>query len=271
MDSEVRLRNNVTLAGQRDAEQTIVFVNGLGTDQNHWSLVAPAFQDSHRLVLFDHAGSVPSNFEYFRGNQFRYLNANGYAQDLLEICAALELRANTILIGHSLGAMVGVLAAVQRPAQFEQIVLIGASPCYLDDEGYRGGFSRADIEAIYERIGTDYRLWADTFANAAIGPNAQEHTRCFVEALIRIPKDMMLTVLCSILQADHRSVLAQVRVPTLIVQSTADYFVPMTVGEYLHAHLPESALEVIDAEGHLPQLSVPEKVIQIIGRRIGIC
>lgn len=270
MPTDPLIRNNVNLLGNLNAKQSIVFVNGLGTDQSHWRLVVPAFQESHRLVLFDHVGSVPSSFEYFRSNQFRYLNAFGYAQDLLEICAALDLKGDTILIGHSFGAFVGVLAAIQRPEQFARLILIGATPRYLDAEGYRGGFSEAEIEAIYDAIGTDYRSWANTFANISVGADSVDHTRRFAESLVRIPKDMMLTVLCSILQADHRAILAQLKVPTLIIQSATDKFVPMSVGEYLHAHIPASALEVIDADGHLPQLTSPEKLIRVISNYINI-
>ncbi|MFH1987326.1 MAG: alpha/beta hydrolase [Pseudomonadota bacterium] len=271
MASDPLVRNNVKLAGKLDAKQSIVFVNGLGTDQRVWSALAAAFEDTFRLVLFDHVGSIPASFESFSRNQLHYLNASGYAQDLLEICAILRLSGNTILIGHSLGAVVGMLASIRRPEQFSRLVLIGASPRYVDADGYRGGFSAAEIEAIYDAIGTDYQSWANAFASAAIGPRSAEHVRRLAESLVRVPKEMMLTVLCSILQADHRAVIAQLRVPTLIVQSRMDHFVPMAVAEYLLAHIPASELKVIDAEGHLPHVTAPEKLIQVVGKYIESC
>lgn len=261
-------RNNVNLSGKADAAQTLVFVNGIGSDQSVWSAVAPAFQETHRLVTFDHVGSIPANFEYFRKNQARYLNASGYARDLLEICAALRLTHNVILVGHSLGAIACMLAAEQQSALFSRLILVGASPRYLDADGYVGGFSKAAVETIYRAIGTDYANWADAFASAAIGGHEISHARRLAESLARIPGDMMLTVLCSILQGDFRACLPKVRVPTTIIQSRQDYFVPVRVGEYLRAQIPDSQLNLIDAEGHFPHLTSPRILIEIMRESI---
>lgn len=264
-------RNNVTLAGNPNAERSIIFVNGIGSEQAVWNSLAEAFSGQNRLVFFDHVGSVPANFECFVGNQVRYMNAGGYAQDLLDICASLRLPGKTVLVGHSLGAIVSVLAAVKSPEQFEKLILIGASPRYLDDTEYRGGFKREDIEAIYQAMGSDYLSWTRIFASAAAGEDSREAARCLAESLARIPKEMMLTVLCSILQADHRQVLSELQVPTLIIHSAHDYFVPLSVAEYLQAHIAGSELRVIDAKGHLPHVTDVEKLIEVMRAFIGVC
>lgn len=264
-------RNNVTLAGNPNAERSIIFVNGIGSEQSVWNPVAAALSEQSRLVFFDHVGSVPANFEYFVGNQVRYMNAGGYAQDLLEICASLQLPGKTVLVGHSFGAIVSVLAAAKSPGQFEKLILIGASPRYLDDTDYCGGFKREDVEAIYQAMGGDYPSWTRVFAAAAAGEDRRDAARNLAESLARIPKEMMLTVLCSILQADHRQVLSKLRVPTLIIQSTHDYFVPLSVAEYLHAHIAGSELRMIDARGHLPHVTDAEKLIEVMRGFIGVC
>src|SRR5574343_669714 len=149
MPNDLLVRHNVTVCGNKAAAKTLIFVNGLGYRQQFWKGIVPAFADDYRLVLFDHAGSVESNQDDFRARQFRYLNVNGYAADLLEICEALNLNGNAILIGHSLGAMAGLLASIERPQLFERQVLIGASPRYADADGYAGGFSNEAIHATY--------------------------------------------------------------------------------------------------------------------------
>lgn len=264
MNLDPLIRNNVTLTGLQNAEQTIVLVNGLGYDQGAWVQIAQAFQQQYRLVTFDHVGSVSSNFTDFRDNQHRYVNASGYAKDLVEICSALELNGNTILVGHSIGAIAAMLASIQCPTQFGKLILLGASPRYFDAEGYAGGFQKSDIDAIYAAVTTNYQSWARSFAAAATGENNAEHSKRLAESLTRIPQDMLLTVLCSILQADIRSSLPEVTLPTLIVQSMKDYFVPLPVAEYLHEKIPNSQLEIIDAEGHLPHITNPDKLIEVI-------
>src|SRR5574343_1172429 len=259
------IRNNVTVAGNLKAAKSMVFVNGVGYDQSFWRRVAPSFVDDYRLVLFDHVGSVQSNQVNFRSNQLRYLNVGGYATDLLEICSALNLGGDTVLVGHSLGAMAGLLASIQKPSTFSKLILIGASPRYTNTEGYQGGFSAEDISATYSALQGNYPLWSKQFASAAMAtPDRPSLTDAFAEALARIPPEMMLTVLCSVLQMDHRKDLAKVSVPTLVIQSREDYFVPLEVAEYIHAHIPGSQLTVIEAAGHLPHVSAPEEIIAAI-------
>lgn len=260
------IRNNVTVTGNPAAARTIVFVNGLGTDQGYWSRLTPAFADDYRLVLFDHVGTTQANQAYFREKQLRYLNVKGYANDLLEICSALGLNGETVVIGHSLGAMTGLLASIDHPAQFRRLVLIGASPRYTDTADYRGGFTAEDIKTIYSAVNQDYAQWSTRLAAAAMGnPDSPLLTQRFADSILGIPPDMMLTILCSVLQTDHRDQLARVRVPTLLLHSRDDDFVPTAVAEYLHAHIPASTLVFVDAEGHLPHVSAPEGVIAAIG------
>lgn len=260
------IRNNVTLDGNLAATKSMVFVNGLGYDQSFWRHVAPSFADDYRLVLFDHVGSVASNQAYFRENQSRYLNASGYAADLLEICAALNLNEDTVLVGHSLGAMTGLLASIQKPSRFSKLVLIGASPRYANAETYLGGFSKEDIDASYSALQHDYLNWSMQLASATMAtPDRADLVNMFAEALTRIPEEMMLTVLCSVLQMDYRSELAKVNLPTLVIQSQADCFVPQDVAEYIHAHIPGSKLALIDALGHFPHVSAPDQVIAAMG------
>ena len=258
-------RNNVTVTGNLSAGKTLVFVNGLGTDQSCWSQVAPAFADAYRLVLFDNVGSVEANQAYFREKRARYLNVTGYAADLLEVCGALKLDGKTTVIGHSLGALAGLLASIEQPRQFERLVLLGASPRYANTEGYEGGFSRSDIDATYLAMGRNYSEWSKALAVAAMGnPERPSLAARFAESIVRTPQDMMLTVLCSVLQTDHRADLEKVTVPTLIIQSRDDFFVPLGVAKYLHARIPGAAFTLIDATGHLPHVSAPDKVVAAI-------
>lgn len=259
------VRNNVLLAGNVTARKSIVFVNGLGYNQSFWEQIAEPFSKDFKLVFFDHAGSIEENQPYFYCNESRYLNVSGYAADLLEVSAALELNDEVILVGHSLGAMAALLAVVQQPVRFSRLIMIGASPRYANTSDYYGGFTKDDINEVYQSIERNYSDWLKNLASISLAtPENSLLIRRFEETLAHVPQKMMLTVLCSILQADHRASLSKVCTPTLIIQSQDDYFVPMEVANYLQRQIPGSRLTVIDAKGHLPHVSAPEKVIAAI-------
>ncbi|WP_265943946.1 alpha/beta fold hydrolase [Dechloromonas sp. A34] len=255
-------KNNATVVGNREASQSIVFVHGFGTDQSVWQDVAASFMDDYRVVLFDNVGAGKSPPEAFV--QHRYLNLDTYATDLLDLCTALQLE-DAILVGHSLGGMISILATIRNPEIASRLVLVGASPRYLDDEGYRGGFSKSDLDALYKAVTLNYTEWADSFAPLAMAnPEKPFLSEDFAATIKSIPADRALTVLCSIFQSDHRAALGKLDIPTLLIQSQNDIAVPLAVAEYLHRHIKHSRLSVIDATGHFPHVSAPAEVVAAI-------
>ncbi|MFO1412851.1 MAG: alpha/beta fold hydrolase [Burkholderiales bacterium] len=255
-------RNHVTVAGNATAPRTMVFVHGLGTDQGAWRDVWPAFADDHRIVLLDNVGAGRSDPTAFV--QTQYLNLHGYARDLVQVWTALDL-AGAVVVGHSVGAMVAVLASIAAPGRCAKLVLLNASPRYLDDRGYRGGFSRGDLDAIYSAVSRNFVGWADGFAPTLMGhPDRPQLAQHFADTLKQVPAAHALTILCSIFQSDHRADLARIAVPTLIVQTRDDPAVPPEVAAYLHAHIPGSRLATIEATGHLPHVSAPAQVVAAI-------
>lgn len=242
-----------------------MFVHGIGTDQTAWSEVYSAFVENYRLVLLDNVGATPANQAEFRARQLRYLNVRGYGLDLLDICDALGLEKQVTVVGHSLGGLASLLATIERPALFSRLVLIGTSPRYIDDGAYVGGFSHQDVESTYKALQRDYSRWSKNLADAALGKSAPPSlAQRFAETLMSVPSDMMLTVLCSVLQTDQRRELEKIPVPTMVVQAKEDYFVPLAVAEFMQSRIPDCKLKVIDAAGHFPQLTAPDQVISAL-------
>lgn len=263
-DIAVIVKNNVQVIGNLSAPKSLIFIHGFGTDQSSWSQITPPFLADHKIVLFDNVGAGQSASAAFV--QHRYLGLDRYAQDLLDICHALQLN-QAVLIGHSVGGMIGALAATQEPDFFSKLVLMSSSPRYLNDEGYHGGFTQADLQQTYSAVIGNFTKWVDAFAPMAVNnPQDPQMARHFAAALRKIPPEHALTVLCSILQSDHRADLARIRIPTLIMQSRGDFFVPPEVAHYLHRHITGSELAWIDAQGHFPQLSAPQVVIEALHR-----
>ena len=240
----------------------MVFAHGYGCDQNMWRHVAPAFEDRFRTVLFDQVGAGGSELACY--DRAKYASLSGYADDLVEVCEELGLR-NAVLVGHSVGAMIGVLASVKAPVLFGSLVLVGPSPRYIDDGDYVGGFSAAQIDELLDFLANNHMGWSSAMAPAIVG-NADrpelgdELTASFCRMDPRIAEDFARVTFTS----DNRADLAKVSVPTLILQCSDDMIAPTPVGEYVHRNVAGSTFVQLRATGHCPNLSAPDEVIAAI-------
>ena len=253
-------RNNVTLLG--NGTEPMMFAHGYGCDQHMWRLVAPAFADTHRLVLFDHVGSGRSDLA--RYDRAKYSSLRGYAQDVLEICDALDLR-HAVFVGHSVSAMIGLLAAIEEPERFDRLVLVGPSPRYVDDSDYVGGFAREDIEDLLEFQDSNYLGWAAGLAPVIIGnPDLPELADELRNSFCRTDPEIAKQFAAVTFLSDNRADLPRVTARTLVIQSRDDAIAPMSVGEYVHRHVPASELVVLDTTGHCPHLSAPDETVAAI-------
>jgi sigma-B regulation protein RsbQ len=254
-------RNNVKLSGP-EGGQPMIFAHGFGCDQNMWRFVTPAFEEKYRIVLFDHVGAGQSDpSAYSRG---KYESLKGYADDVLEICRELGLT-RAIFVGHSVSAMIGVLAAIQEPDRFERLVLVGPSPRYIDDGDYTGGFSREDIEGLLESLDSNYLGWSSAMAPVIMGnPDrpelGSELTNSFCRTNPEIAKHFARVTFLS----DNRADLPKLKVRSLILQCQEDAIAPRSVGEYVHRQIPDSELVLLEATGHCPNLSAPRETIAAI-------
>ncbi len=244
----------------------MIFVHGFGTDQTAWSKVAQAFSNDYRIVLLDNVGAGKSDMQAFV--QSRYQKLDKYADDVLDICDALNIK-NAILIGHSVGGMISILSGVRSPECFSKIIVIGTSPCYLNSDNYFGGLTNADVRDIYYSIQQNHREWSFNFARMAMkNPDQPELVNNFAKTLMDIPVERILTVLHSIFQIDYREEISKLNVRSLIIQAQEDSFVPMQVAEFLHEKIKDSKLELIHAAGHLPHITSPQIVIPAISKFI---
>jgi sigma-B regulation protein RsbQ len=257
----VLARNNVHVHGDPDG-QPMLFAHGFGCDQNMWRHVAPAFEATHRVILFDHVGAGNSDLAAY--DRVRYADLRGYAQDVLEICRALEL-GDVVFVGHSVSAMIGVLAAREEPQRFAKLVLVGPSPRYIDDEDYTGGFSREDIEGLLDSMESNFLGWSGAMAPVIVGnADRPELGEELTNSFCRTDPDIAAQFARVTFTSDNRADLPQVAVPTLVLQCSDDAIAPRPVGEYVHAHMPNSELVLLEATGHCPNLSAPEETIAAI-------
>jgi sigma-B regulation protein RsbQ len=250
-------RNHVKVSGR--GTQPMLFAHGFGCDQNMWRFVAPAFEDDYRVVLFDHVGSGKSDLRAWRRE--KYARLQGYADDVLEICRELALK-EVVFVGHSVSAMIGVLAAAKDPQRFARLVLIGPSPCYLNTGEYRGGFSREDLEGLLDFMDSNYLGWSSAMAPKIIGnPERPELGEELTNSFCRTDPEIAKHFARVTFMSDNRADLAKVSVPSLVLQCSQDIIAGDQVGEYVHRHLPKSRFVHLRATGHCPNLSAPQETI----------
>jgi sigma-B regulation protein RsbQ len=240
----------------------MLFAHGFGCDQNMWRHVAPRFETDFKVVLFDHLGAGRSELEAY--DRERYSTLQAYAEDVLQICRALDLN-EVIFVGHSVSAMIGVLAAAAEPDRFAKLVLVGPSPRYIDDHGYTGGFAEADITEMLESLGSNYLGWSSAMAPAIMGnPDRPELGEELTESFCRTDPAIAQQFARVTFLSDNRADLRRVHVPTLVLQCTNDVIAPVAVGEYVAQEMPDARLVLLDATGHCPNLSAPDETADAI-------
>jgi sigma-B regulation protein RsbQ len=254
----VLTRNNVTVSGL-PAGPPMVFAHGFGCDKGMWRYVAPAFEESHRVVTFDHVGAGGSDLDAY--DPIRYGRLEGYAEDVVEIVSALDLPP-VVFVGHSVSAMIGALAAISRPELFDRLVMIGPSPRYIDDGDYRGGFAQDEIDELLETTDGNYLGWSQHIAPVIMGrPDRPELGDELTSSFCRTDPTIARRFARTTFLSDNRADLPLVTVPSLVVQCREDAIAPIEVGTYVHEHLQSSELTILDATGHCPNLSAPDLLV----------
>ncbi|MER5472822.1 alpha/beta hydrolase [Streptomyces sp. NPDC002935] len=255
---DVRSRNHVRVTG-RTGGPVVVLAHGFGCDQNMWRLVVPLLERDFTVVVFDHVGAGRSDLASW--SEQRYSTIDGYAEDVLEICHELELGPVTF-VGHSVSAMMGVVASAQEPGAFSGLLLLAPSPCFIDDpvSGYRGGFSAEDIEELLESLDANYLGWSRAMAPVIAGnPERPELGEELTNSFCRTDPEIARVFARVTFLSDNREALAHVRVPTLVARCSKDAIAPLEVGVFVQTRIPGSRLITLNATGHCPQLAAPEE------------
>jgi sigma-B regulation protein RsbQ len=250
-------RHHITVQG--DGEPTFVFAHGFGCDQTMWRFVAPHYAKRYRTVCYDLVGSGRSDLTAYDFD--RYASLQGHADDLVDVIRVTS-RVPVVFVGHSVSAMIGLLAGIRAPELFAAQIWLGPSPCYINDGDYVGGFDRADIDSLLDTLDSNYLGWASTMAPAIMGAPGrpelgEELTNSFCRTDPEIAKHFARVTFLS----DNRADLPRLHVPTLVLQCSDDLIAPRTVGDYLQRQLPRGTLRLIQNVGHCPHLSAPAESI----------
>jgi sigma-B regulation protein RsbQ len=253
-------RHNINILGS--GSKTMLFAHGYGCDQIMWRYFVPAFQDDYRIVLFDHVGAGKSEISQY--SREKYGTLQGYADDVLEIIDAVS-GAPVVLVGHSVSAMIGVLAANKRPQAFETLIMLGPSPCYINDGEYVGGFTKSDIDSLLQTLEDNHLGWSRAMAPVIMKNDERpELANELAESFCRTDPEIAKHFARVTFLSGNRGDLASVSVPSLVLQCSEDSIAPPEVGDFVHRNLRGSSLVRLRATGHCPHLSGPVETTRII-------
>ncbi|MGZ5245603.1 MAG: alpha/beta fold hydrolase [Flavitalea sp.] len=251
---------NINISG--NGSGFMLFAHGFGCDQNMWRFLVPDFEKEFKIGLFDLMGCGKSDVSRYRPD--RYNSLEGHTDDLIQICDALGLK-NITLVAHSVSAMIGAMACIRRPDLFDQIIMVCPSPCYLDDEGYKGGFTKNDIENLLEQMENNYLGWATSMAPVIMNNSGElvfeeELSASFCRNNPEIAKQFARVTFLS----DNRKDISNIITRTLIIQCSEDIVAPPEVGQYMCKRIPDNELVVLDVIGHCPHLSAPSETSRVM-------
>jgi sigma-B regulation protein RsbQ len=244
-------------------EPALVLLHGFGTDQTIWRTLVQRLAGMRRLVLYDHMGSGASNLAQYVPD--RYGALEGYAEDLIDVLDALDLRDATI-VAHSVSGMISLLASL-RTDRIGRLIMIGSSARYLNDVGYEGGFEASDVEELLDLMALDFEGWARTLAPRVMDqPERPALTTELVYSFSRANPDVTRRFARATFMSDHRGALGACPVPTLVLQASADVVVPLAAARFLAEGIPQARLEMLPSRGHYPHVSAPDAVAEAIKR-----
>lgn len=248
-----------------EGSETLLLSHGFGTDQSAWDALRPWLEERYRVVSYDLAGSGPGGERGY--DPRRHGSLFGFADDLVDIIDELSLE-RCVYVGHSVSGMIGAAAAQSRPEAFRRLVMIGASPRYLNEPGYTGGFEQSDIDQLHGAMAANFQAWGAGFAPLVVGVPDSAAIHDFSRTLFQMRPDIALAVSRTIFQSDMRPVAGRLDRPTHIVQTREDVAVPAAVARWLQSNIDNATLDIVDAVGHLPHMTAPQEIVRVLDQRL---
>lgn len=255
-------RNNVTII-EGDGP-TIIYAHGFGCNKDMWRGITSEFEGKYRQVLFDYVGSGQSDLSAFDVD--KYSKISGYTQDILDVCEALKLTSDVIFVGHSVSCSAGILASLIKPDLFRCLILVGPTPCFLNQSPeYLGGFESEDLEELLALMDQNFIGWANYLAPVVAGSEygiSGELSESFCSTDPLTAKIFARTTFF----ADNRAEFKKIVCPSLILQHKEDALVPLNVGSFMQKTMANNTYMELNVKGHCAHMSHPNLVVAAIDR-----
>ncbi|KAB2618513.1 strigolactone esterase D14-like protein [Pyrus ussuriensis x Pyrus communis] len=255
--------------------EAVVLAHGYGGDQSVWDKIVPYLAQLYRVLVFDWPFSGAVNNK--EGDDLKlfdpagkYSSYDAFALDLIALLDEFNLK-STVFVGHSMSGMIGCIASVKRPDLFKSLILIGASPRYINIDDYEGGFEMSDITQIISAIESNYHNWAANFAALAVDTSDPLSVEKFVKCLRRMRPEIALALAKTVFYSDHRDIIDKVSTPCTIISTSSDVVAPKSVAFYMQKKMKENPnVEIMNTDGHFPQLTAHLELLDVLGQVLGL-
>ena len=228
---------------------TVVLVHGWGLHGGVWRDLAARLARSFRVLVPDLPGHGRSRGVHTGAS------LSGLAGDLSQ-----RLTEPAVWIGWSLGAFVALAAARNRPQAVSRLVLVGATPKFVQAPDWPCAMPPAALAQFARDLESDYRGTLARFLSLQMGADET------AQATVRELRTMLMehgepdpAALRSGLQwlanTDLRADLSAIAAPTLVLHGSHDRLVPPAAAKFLAERLPAARLTLIPSAGHAPFLS----------------
>ena len=238
-------------AGEGDPH--MLFLHGWCGDRSFFSPQFDHFSTSHRVVGVDLPGHGKS----------RAPTANtveALAADVAALGRDLGL-GRGVMVGHSLGAMVGLALAQQAPALVSAVIMVDPPP--LSQEVWKG-FAGELLPAFQ---GPDAAAARRKFVEQMFLPTDDAERRAqIVKSMCAAPNDVAIAMVEAMAAFDAVAVMRSCEVPMLVIASA----VPTNGSAFLLEANPAIMIGQTVGAGHFHQLEVPGQVNQMIERFLSV-
>lgn len=221
-----------------------------------WELWTGPFQTlskTWRTVAYDHRGTGATIAPVDS------ISMETMVQDLFAVMDQMEI-STCVLAAESAGAIIAVTAILQQPQRFDGLVLVDALLHKEKDAG---------DAAFIQGLKTDLQATYDSFVNACVPAseaNCQEIRSWGRKILARATSDSAVKLLECTFGVDLRPELPRISVPTLILHGEHDVIVPLIDSQEAASRIPNSQLHVFNDTGHVPTMTRPNEVADLINQ-----
>ncbi|MGV8891866.1 MAG: alpha/beta fold hydrolase [Burkholderiaceae bacterium] len=197
----------------------------------------------------------------------------GYAGTAAPVTTTLDTLVDTMLAdivqpvtlcGWSLGALLVLHAAQHQPDKVARLILIGATPSFVQRADWRHGMTPQALAEFAEAVDSDPKTALKRFIahfnqNDANGRSISRTLNQALSADALPPAAILAAGLALLRDTDLRALLPGIVQPTLLLHGAHDPLMPLAAAEWLAATLPQARLEVLPDAAHASFLSDPTR------------